>query len=455
MTKFESYKNKKIGIFGLSKTGATVYKSLKDITSSIICYDDSSQTRDLFAANYGSSDLTPLSNPKWQQLDEIIISPGMPLSHEVFDLAANNKIKITSDIDIFFAETNHAPHIAITGTNGKSTTTALITHILNHNHLNYRSGGNIGIPVLDLPVNADGYVLELSSFQLDLISNFTPTIAVLLNITPDHLDRHGSMEEYIKAKKKIFANMNKTAYAVIGVDNDITKEIAQNFTYHPKIVTISAFKHQQKGVAVISNIIYDNIFEPVEITLAANKYLQGSHNRENIAASYATARLSGCLPESIAAAIASFKGLPHRMEYISSYQNIDFYNDSKATNADAAAKSLAIFDNIYWLAGGIAKEEGIAPLAPYFHKIKKAYLFGQDKEIFASTLKGKVDFIICSDLKEAFDAALRDSLASNDIKLPNKKIILLAPAAASYDQFKNFEHRGQTFTDLCRRRNLT
>lgn len=448
MTKFESYKNKKIGIFGLSKTGATVYKSLKDIASSVICYDDSKQTRDLFAANYGSSDLAEMNDPRWQQLDEIIISPGMPSSHEIFNLAANNKIKITSDIDIFFAETNHAPHIAITGTNGKSTTTALITHIFNHNHLNYKAGGNIGIPVLDLPVNADGYVLELSSFQLDLISNFTPTIAVLLNITPDHLDRHGSMEEYIKAKKKIFANMDINGYAIIGVDNDITREIARNFTYPPKIVTISAFKEQQKGVAVIGNIIYDNIFEPVQITLTPNKYLQGSHNRENIAASYAASRLSNQSPESIAAAITSFKGLPHRIEYISSYQNIDFYNDSKATNADAAAKSLAIFDNIYWLAGGIAKEEGIEPLTPYFHKIKKAYLFGQDKEIFASTLKGKVEFVICKDLQEAFDKALKDSLANN-MDSAIKKVILLAPAAASYDQFKNFEHRGKAFTELC------
>jgi UDP-N-acetylmuramoylalanine--D-glutamate ligase len=447
MTIFSSQKGKKIGIFGLGKTGIAAYRALKNSTREVICYDEQAQNNVLANIIGDPKDLADLSDGRWQHLDKILISPGIPPSHKIFKLANSYHIPITSDIDILFEECSNANFIAVTGTNGKSTTTVLTAHILNSAGFYYPEGGNIGIAALSLPLNQPGYVMEVSSFQLNLFKSFKAAVAILLNITPDHLDRYKTMEAYIDSKKQIFSRQGEGEFSIIGVDNEITNEIFISFESEgprTKLIPISAFKLQQSGVTVLPGEIHDNIFEPIILNLPENKFLQGAHNRENIAASYAACRVVGVDPDKIITGISTFQGLPHRMQYIGTNSGISFYNDSKATNSDAAAKSISALDNIYWLAGGIAKEGGIENLVPYFSKIKKAYFYGQDKELFAKTADGKISYQLCSNLEEAFHCAVKDAM-NRDITHKN---ILLAPAAASYDQFKNFEERGELFIKL-------
>ncbi|WP_316355063.1 UDP-N-acetylmuramoyl-L-alanine--D-glutamate ligase [Candidatus Trichorickettsia mobilis] len=502
-----SQAGKKIGIFGLNRTGIAAYAALTSTARQLICYDDNYDNCQKFQKIYPDSKIVDLAHHEWTQLDKILLSPGIPLSHPLVKIAKTNKITITSDIDLLFEEYHNADFIAVTGTNGKSTTTALIAHILQFAGIDYPAGGNLGNAALSLPSNKAGYVLELSSFQLELINSFSAKIAILLNITPDHLDRHLTMDNYINAKQKILLPIatDSLCYRIIGVDNIITKNIYAQFKQRPKslmkIIPISATEQQPGGISVLENIIYDNIGdESVIIELPYLKSLQGAHNRENIAASYAACRLAKVKPEQIVQALSSFSGLPHRMQYIGSINNIrplsklasvskfegdgerktgaysdvredlstastyklvtkvefrkrsiEVYNDSKATNAEAAIKSISTLDNIYWLAGGIAKSGGIEVIKPWFNRISKAYLFGQDKELFAKTLAGTtVNVRICEDLEEAVDAAFRDAIDACST-LDNKKQmnILLAPAASSYDQFLNFEQRGEMFIKFC------
>ncbi|WP_341764436.1 UDP-N-acetylmuramoyl-L-alanine--D-glutamate ligase [Candidatus Tisiphia endosymbiont of Beris chalybata] len=458
-----SQKHKKIGIFGLGKTGVSSYEALYKVAQ-VICYDQNNVSRKAFSEIYGNDKLVDLSDPRWKKLDKIVLSPGVSLSHDIVKLAASNNILLTSDIELLFEEAKSVNFVAVTGTNGKSTTVALIGYILQTQGRHYPIGGNIGIPALSIDFHAPGYVLELSSFQLDLLQNFKAKIAILLNITKDHLARHGSMENYIASKRKICDRLDKESFAIISVDNEITKQFLEQLEIENRtnLLPISTRKILDKGASVYHNIIYDNIAEPLIWRLPNNKYLLGSHNQENIIASYAACRILGIKPEEIITAITEFKGLPHRMQYIGTIysddthvsnnhnfdsngrREVNFYNDSKATNTDAASKSLTALDNIYWLAGGIAKEGGIAGLEPLFHKIRKAYLFGQDKEMFAATLDKKVQYQICEDLTEAFNMAMQD--AQTDGKAV--KNILLAPACASFDQFKNFEERGELFIKL-------
>lgn len=412
---------KKIGIFGLGKTGISAYEYLKQ-DNKVICYDDNEHNRKEFEGKFGTDALENIDDTAWTCLDYILLSPGVPLHfpvpHDIVKLAQANNIPLISDIELLYQANRGAKYIAITGTNGKSTTTALMGHILGDS---YAIGGNIGVPVLDLP-RSEGYVLELSSYQLDLLESFHANIAVLLNITPDHIDRHGSLENYIEAKKRIWSNMGPKDHLIIGVDNDITRRLYEEI----------------KGkvpFALVPISIKDEVGD-----LPFNPYLLGDHNRENMLAAIAAAKIIGLPVASIKAKIADFVGLKHRMQFVRHYQNIDFYNDSKATNAEAASKSIAALDNVYWLAGGVPKEGGIESLSPLFSRIKKAYLFGEAKEQFARVLEGKVQYEITEDMEGAILLAYRDALASGV-----KANILLAPACASFDQFKNFEHRGDEF----------
>jgi len=445
MVAFLSQKHKNIGIFGLGKTGLSSFESLNKVAN-VICYDQINSSRESFAKIHGSTPLVKLSDPKWQTLDKILLSPGVPLSHSIVEMAKSFNIPITSDIDLMFEESLLADFIAITGTNGKSTTTALIGHILQFCGFNYPIGGNIGTPSLSMQLDCVGYVLELSSFQLDLLNSFKAKIAVLLNITKDHLDRHKDMATYIASKCKIFDRMDKDSCAVINIDDRITADVFNTLAKKNKInlLPISAKTILNSGVSIVNDVLYDNIFEPIALHLPHNKSLQGLHNQENIAASYASCRITGCSPKKILVAIESFVGLPHRMQYVGTVKEVNFYNDSKATNGIAASKSIASLDNVYWLAGGIAKNGGMEEIKPCFSKINKAYLFGQDKELIALLLKGKVNFQICRDLTEAFDLACRDAIKD----ISGNKNILLAPACASFDQFKNFEERGDLFISL-------
>lgn len=437
---------KKVGIFGLARTGETTYLALKDIAH-VICNDDSNSNKEAFASKYNSNLLVPITDPAWTKLDYIILSPGVPTTfpspHHIVTLAKNHNIPIMSDIDLLYMARPDAHYISITGTNGKSTTTALIHHILYKQ--NYDVGGNIGAASLGLNPTAHGYVLELSSFQLDITTKFHANIGIILNITPDHIDRHGTFAHYILSKKSLIDNLAKNGTAILSADNKITKEIYQDLHISMKdlhFIRISTTKIIDGGVCVKGGRIFDSISGTLrEYTLPANKSLQGAHNFENIAAAYAASIVSGLKPEYIISKLASFVGLPHRMQFLGTKFNIDFYNDSKATNADAASKPLSALKNIYWLVGGVPKEGGIEDLLILLpDHVKKAYLFGEAKDLFAKQINGIIDVQICENMEEAFEAATKD--ASSDNEHSN---ILLAPACASYDQFKNYEERGKKF----------
>jgi UDP-N-acetylmuramoylalanine--D-glutamate ligase len=452
-------KNKNIGIFGLGKTGLSAYDALKEVASKVICFDDSEDSRKSFLKLHPEGQVVPIDNKQWAELDKIILSPNIPLEfpkkHPLVTLAEKYNITISSDMELLHEEFPNTPFIGITGTNGKSTTTALIGHILQNCAKPFQVGGNIGQAclTLDEPKNDVGYVLELSSYQIDLLKNFHLKVAVLLNITPDHIDRHGTFENYVIAKKKLFSFLYKDSTAVLAIDNSYTKEIYNELISTDKlfnIVPVSVSQILDIGIYIeykdSEKFICDNFFNKgTKVKLKANKYLQGNHNLENILVSYATAKAIGCKDGEIMTAIDSFQGLPHRMQFIAECNNIKFYNDSKATNADSAEKSLSSLDNIYWLAGGLPKEGGIESLIHLKDRIIKAYLFGQAAQEFALTLEGKIEYIICENITEVFKAAVKDAETDH---FANYKNILLAPACASWDQFKNFEERGNKFIEL-------
>ena len=449
MIKLTSEKNKKIGIFGLARTGEATYLALKD-NAEVICWDDSDANKDRFSSKHNKEHLIPITDQAWTKLDYIILSPGVPTTfpepHNIVKLAKDHNIPIMSDIDLLYLARPDAHYISVTGTNGKSTTTALIHHILKDHH--YDMGGNIGTASLSMNPKAKGYVLELSSFQLDITHIFHSNITIILNITPDHIDRHGTLENYILSKKSLIDSVAKDGTAILNIDNKITRELYQDLHNERKdihFIRFSTINIIDRGICVKGGKIFDDFSGTLkEYDLPSNKSLQGAHNFENIATAYAASIASGLKPEYILSKIATFVGLPHRMQFIGNKANIDFYNDSKATNAEAASKSIGALKNIYWLAGGVPKEGGIEDLvASLPDHVKKAYLFGEAKELFAEQIGASLEVQICNDLDEAFDMAYRDAL--ND---PSHSNILLAPACASLDQFKNYEERGKRFIEL-------
>ncbi len=433
--------NKKIGIFGLAKTGISVFDFVKSNTKKIICWDDSDKSRNAFSKYGASKYLSSLSDTKWQNLDTIIISPGIPRSHKIYSLAIRHSILISSDIQLFYEANPGSKFIAITGTNGKSTTTALIGHILRKNGFDYHIGGNIGLPVLFLPQTAPGYVLELSSFQIDLLNKFTPDVAVLLNITPDHIDRYGSFEEYCKAKTKI---LNHEGLKIIGTNNSESKKtfIKLLNSGEKQLIPIGT-GIKESNIYCTDKIISDNYYNKQSYILPSLNNLVGKHNYENIAVAFAVCKALGLNSADIIQHIHTFESLDHRMQLLGIVGNISFYNDSKATNGVSAGSALEILHNVYWLAGGIFKENNIDLLEKSLKNIKKAYLFGKSKLLIANQLKGKVNCKICNTMEEAFSCAVDDANVKN-----NKANILLAPACSSFDQFKNFEDRGNKFIQL-------
>lgn len=438
-------------IIGLSVTGESVYNFLKSISKNTICYDDNISKQKQFMINHPEAVICNINDIIWSKIDFIVISPGIHKNHYIYTIAKLHNISIISDIDLLYTYSSNSYFIGITGTNGKSTTTSLIAHIIKSNNIDFEFGGNIGTPALNLPINKPGYILELSSFQLELTNELRTNISILLNITKDHLDYHLSMENYINAKKRLLSNLTNK-YNIIGIDNDITINLYQEIkndliNSDIQIIPISSQTIIDNGISVIDYNIYDNYFDHKIIKLPINKHLQGVHNQQNIAASYAACKILQLKSDDIINSIASFIGLKHRMQYIGNINDIYFYNDSKATNSDAAIYSINALDNIYWLAGGIAKSGGIENLKHLFYKIKKAYLFGKDKNIFAQTLASSgVDFRVYDNIYDAFNNALNDAMNN---KNDTPKNVLLAPSASSLDQFDNFENRGNVFIKLC------
>lgn len=379
-----------------------------------------------------------------------MLSPGVPLTHPkphwTVDLARAAGVGIVGDVELFVRERRaHAPDcpfIAITGTNGKSTTTALIAHILQSSGRDTQLGGNIGTAILTLdPPKAERYyVVECSSYQIDLAPTLNPSAGILLNLTPDHLDRHGTMQHYADIKERLVAG---SSVAIVGVDDSYSSLIADRIERAgAKVIRISRRHALADGLyAEGSRIIEASTCAIEEIAnLDGIQTLRGSHNAQNAAAAIAACLAVGISADDIRAGLKSFPGLKHRMQPVARRGRVVFVNDSKATNAEAAAPALSSYDRIYWIAGGLPKEGGITTLAPLFPRIAKAYLIGEAAPAFAATLGEQVPYEISGTLERAVAHAADD--ADRD---EHDAAVMLSPACASFDQYKNFEVRGDAF----------
>ena len=441
-----------VAVFGLGRSGIATCRALAAGGAIVHAWDDNPEARD--GADQAGLTLQDLQTADWSRFAALVLAPGVPLTHPAphctVARARDAGVEVIGDVELFARERAAlcpgAPFVAITGTNGKSTTTALVTHLLNAAGRDAEMGGNIGIPILELrPPAADRvHVIELSSYQIDLMPTLAPTIAMLLNISPDHLDRHGTFANYAAIKERLLA---QAAHTIVGVDDDMTRAVEQRHrgpNHHAIsggpvaagygvdgqcVRAFAATPPTARDIADISGVVS----------------LRGRHNAQNAAAAAAAAVILGLSDAEIAAGLTSFAGLPHRMEEVARAGRTIFINDSKATNADSAANALASFDrDIFWIAGGLAKDGGIDTLTHYFPRIAKAYLIGEAAPAFEATLAGHVATVACGTLAAAVASAANDAAASS----APAPVVLLAPACASFDQFRSFEVRGDCFRDL-------
>lgn len=456
MIKATTFDGRQVAVFGLGRTGVSAALSLQAGGADVWAWDDRESARD--EAKADGVTIRDLSRADWSHFDELVLSPGVPHAlpepHWTAVAAQAADVPIICDIEILAREINaraveDRPRlVAITGTNGKSTTTALIGHILKSLGKDAQIGGNIGRGVLDLDRMHAGshYVIELSSYQLERTFSLRANAGIFLNLSPDHLDRHATMEAYGAAKTRIFDNQTAQDSVIIGVDDDYGRTLTTELKAKNgrRIVPVSARRALGHGVCALGGMLMDRTGRSGRVVcdLSDATALEGVHNAQNAAAAYAAVSSLGVEPKPIGKAILSFPGLAHRMETVGQVRNVRFVNDSKATNADAARQALASYDNIFWIAGGLAKEGGIEPLMELKGNIRKAYLIGDSAADFAKTLKSAtVEHKISGELKMATLCAAHDALESG----LKDAIVLLAPACASFDQFANFEIRGDAF----------
>jgi UDP-N-acetylmuramoylalanine--D-glutamate ligase len=443
-----------VGVFGLARSGIASVRSLVAGAARVYAWDDRESAR--LVAEAEGAEVLPWRDWPWDRLTSLVLSPGVPLTHPApHDIVARARaanVEIIGDVELFAREIRpdaaaqgRAPVIAITGTNGKSTTTALIGYILASCGFDAEIGGNIGKPVLELsqPGAKTIYVLEVSSYQIDLSPSLKPDVAVLSNITPDHIDRHGSFEAYAAVKARLLWQATG-GITVIGVDDSLTSAIFTSLVSSGRQgLPVSVGKVLGRGIFVLDGVLYDShggrASRIADLKEAA--HLPGTHNWQNAALAYAATRSFVRDMRALAAAIDDFPGLAHRMEEVGRIGRVRFVNDSKATNADAAERAIVCFPDIYWIAGGRAKEGGIESLTRHFPRIRKAYLIGEAAEGFAHTLDGHVPFEIAGTLGAAVASAYAEA-ARSQIAAP---VVLLSPACASFDQFRDFEHRGDEF----------
>ncbi|MBA2590054.1 MAG: UDP-N-acetylmuramoyl-L-alanine--D-glutamate ligase [Alphaproteobacteria bacterium] len=454
-----AFANRTVAIFGLARTGLGAVRALVAGGTKVIAWDDNSNARDL--GGQEGAELMPWREWPWENIAALILSPGVPLTHPrphgVVEHANRAGVKIIGDVELFAHEIRpdpngsaKAPVIAITGTNGKSTTTALVGHILTQCGFDAQIGGNIGRSVLELapPSAKTIYVLEMSSFQIDLAPGLTPDVGILSNLSPDHIDRHGTMENYAAIKARLMRQTAKDGQVAIGVDDAYSSAIftqlsaAGGAQAHP----VSVGKVLGRGIFVVDGTLYDAMgARAVKVMdMAAAARLPGTHNWQNAALAYGAVRPFISDVKAIATAISSFPGLAHRMEDVGHIGKTAFINDSKATNADATARALAVYPDIFWIAGGKPKDGGIESLSEFFPRVRKAYLIGEAAPQFARTLDGKAPY----DMSGTIDAAVASAAADAAASSAPSPVVLLSPACASYDQFKDFEQRGDVFRSL-------
>ena len=450
-----SFAGKRVSLFGLGGSGIATARALIAGGAEVLAWDDNPES----VAKAGAEGIPTgdLRAADWGLFSAFVLSPGVPLTHPkphwTVELARGAGVEVIGDIELFCRErmraASSAPFIAITGTNGKSTTTALIAHLVREAGFDTQMGGNIGTAILSLEPPRTGrvHVIEMSSYQIDLTPSLDPTVGILLNVTPDHIDRHGTIENYAAVKERLVAGVQPDGTAIVGVDDTWCSKIADRLSQAGKrVVRISVEHPLADGLTVDGSRIVENAggAQSVVADLADIGSLRGLHNAQNAAAASAAVRALGVSLDVLQKGLRSFPGLAHRMEQVGHLGTTLFVNDSKGTNADAAAKALSSFTDIFWIAGGKAKEGGIAPLAELFPRVKKAYLIGEAANDFSRTLEGKVPFDISVTLDVAVANAARDA-AEAGLPAP---VVLLSPACASFDQFRNFEIRGDRFREL-------
>jgi UDP-N-acetylmuramoylalanine--D-glutamate ligase len=455
MTPVTSFAGKTVAVFGLGGSGLASCHALKEGGAEVIAGDDNADNIARAAqAGFITADLRSVS---WNNFAALILTPGAPLTHPAPHwsvlLAREAGVEVIGDIELFCRERRRhspdAPFVAITGTNGKSTTTALIAHLMKVAGYDSQMGGNIGTAILSLQPPRKGrvHVIEMSSYQIDLTPSLDPTVGILINVSEDHIDRHGTLDNYAAVKERLVAGVQKQGTAIVGVDDIWCRNIADRLDRSGKrVVRISVRNPLADGVYVEHETIVQAAGGArSEIArIGGIGSLRGLHNAQNAACASATALALGVSRDVLQSGLRSFPGLAHRMEQVGKLGNVLFVNDSKGTNADAAAHALSSFADIFWIAGGKPKAGGITGLADYFPRIRKAYLIGEAAQEFAGTLGDRVPHEISRTLDVAVASAVRDAEASG----LHDPVVLLSPACASFDQYRNFEIRGAKFRDL-------
>jgi UDP-N-acetylmuramoylalanine--D-glutamate ligase len=456
MTPVTTFAGRTVAVFGLGKSGLASCSALAAGGAHVVAGDDSAAGCEA-AAKLGVA-VEDLKQADWGRFAALVLAPGVPLMHPephwVVRKARAAGVEIVGDVELYCRErakvAPQAPFVAITGTNGKSTTTALTAHILDEAGRDAQMGGNIGTAILELepPAPDRVHVIEMSSFQIELTPSLAPSVGILLNVTPDHLDRHGTMEEYAGLKARL---VEGAEHPIVGEDDDWCRDIAERLRLAGRgwvdiVSAVSRVRHgwYATGSTLVSGAPWSGPAGAVA-DLAGIGALRGRHNIQNALAASAAAMSLGVTAAQVAAALATFPGLAHRLEEIGRIGPIVFINDSKATNADSAATALAAFErDVYWILGGRPKQGGIASLVSYFPRVARAYLIGEATEEFAATLEGHVPFARCGTLDKAVAAASADAAASG----AREPAVLLSPACASFDHYRNFEVRGDAFRAL-------
>src|ERR1700733_1440708 len=450
-----SFAGKTVAVFGLGGSGLASCHALKAGGAEVIAFDDSiDKLVEAAQAGFITADLRKVS---WANFAALVLTPGAPLTHPAPHWtvlkAREAGVEVIGDIELFCRERRRhapdAPFVAITGTNGKSTTTALIAHLMRFAGYDTQMGGNIGTAILSLEPPRKGrvHVIEMSSYQIDLTPSLDPTVGILINVSEDHIDRHGTLEHYAAVKERLVAGVQPQGTAIVGVDDIWCRASADRIEQAGKhVVRVSVKNPLPDGIFVDHETVWrasgGACSEVAKIGGIGS--LRGLHNAQNAACASACALALGVSTDVLQKGLRSFPGLAHRMEQVGRRGNVLFVNDSKGTNADAAAHALSSFADIFWIAGGKPKAGGITSLAEYFPRIRKAYLIGEAAPEFAATLGKGVPHEVSQTLDVAVASAARDAEASG----LSEAVVLLSPACASFDQYRNFEIRGAKFRDL-------
>jgi UDP-N-acetylmuramoylalanine--D-glutamate ligase len=457
MIPITAFAGKRLAIFGLGSSGLASASALLAGGADVIAWDDNEEA--VVKAHSAGVPTADLRRLDWSKISALVLAPGVPLTHPAphwsVGLARAAPVEVIGDVELFCRERRSvapdAPFVAITGTNGKSTTTALLAHMVRDIGREAEIGGNIGTAILSLlpPQRGRVHVVEVSSYQIDLAPTLDPSIGILLNVSEDHLDRHGTLGNYAAVKERVITGVPREGTAIVGVDDNRCAAAADRVERRGQsILRVSVRRPLPDGLYIEAETIMQaagGSARPIA-RIGGIGSLRGIHNAQNAACATGAAMALGLTAREIERGLQTFPGLVHRMEQVGRIGCVLFVNDSKATNADSAAQALACFSDIFWIAGGRAKTGGIAFLAGFFPRIRKAYLIGEAAAAFAAELEGKVDYVISGTLEQAVSDAARDAIASSG----GEPIVLLSPACASFDQYRNFEIRGDHFRALVR-----